>query len=631
MLLTFGSYIRLLLISVLLVLIQEHVAGQESRLYKLPSGPSGAGSFGAFYTNLSYDPSWDEPWRTADHPDIVVRFEDDAHRFVFWRGTSYIPAWVSENGIWYTNEFVERRDIHNENTTSIVEPMSDKQCRYSQVRIIESSPARVIIHWRYAPVDVTYEHPFIDPETGWFDWVDEYYTIYPNATGVRKIIVHSGGLHKWIEFQEGIVINPPGTLPDENIKPGAVTIGNMEGQEMTYIWDENGGPIFDQNPALANILKINLKSERQPFAIVKPPKQYNNMITSYRGHQEGSKFNWWDHWPVSQDATDGRGAKSSRRPSHTSLCHIDLAIDPPVDCWGSDGYINVIRNGKLEFTLTNWGGLNFQLPKRMDLSQPFDLSFDYANLWQDDFSFVFFDNKGGTVEVGVDQLEDDLKLNRAEMSTFQERLDLSKFPDQCDLKNITEVYIEFQGNDQAKTITLDNFKVSNAGEALFQLDFEHPDGTMIEDINLPPKGNWEPYEEKENQITKLMLHGLTTQAVSQLVPLAENWLEPLKLQNLKSITTWSYDPTQLAYVIQPVEDAKRISFQTKVAKTKSMVTPAFVLKNVNDLPFDLVIDGSKVSAGQDFEFGWERRLEGIDLVIWVKKDLQGSKEFEVVF
>ena len=291
---------------------------------KLPSGPDGPGVFGAYYTHLKYTPDWDEPWRVADHPDIVVRFDDGGHKFVFWRGTSFIPCWVTDTDVWYTNEFVERRGHHSPNTEGCVEPMSDKQCRYSHVRVIESNNARVVVHWRYAPCDVQYEHPFTDKKTGWFDWVDEYYVIYPDASGVRDITVQSNGLNKWIEFQEAILINQPGTLPDENIELGAISVANMKGEHHTYFWDEDGGPEFDQNPEKSNIFKVNLKGSTQPFAFVTPPTTDGNLITPYGGHGRNSCFNWWDHWPVSQDASDGRGATSAANPSHSSLCHIGL-------------------------------------------------------------------------------------------------------------------------------------------------------------------------------------------------------------------------------------------------------------------------------------------------------------------
>ena len=124
------------------VLLSIATAGQSADVPKLPSGPLGSGSFGAMYTQLKFTPEWDAPWRVSDHPDVVVRFDDGGHRFVFWRGTSFIPCWVNDRGVWYTNEFVERRGHHSPNTDGCVEPMSDKQCRFSHVRVIESNDAR---------------------------------------------------------------------------------------------------------------------------------------------------------------------------------------------------------------------------------------------------------------------------------------------------------------------------------------------------------------------------------------------------------------------------------------------------------------------------------------------------------
>ena len=291
----------------------------------LPSGPPGEGKFGAYYANLKYNPQWDKPWRVGDHPDVVVRFENGGHRFVFWRGTSYIPCWVTDTGVWYTNEFVERRGHHSPTTEGCVEPMSDKQCRFSHVRIIESHDARVVVHWRYAPVDVRYNHPFIDPLTGWSDWVDEYYTIYPDAVGVRKITVQTTRPDLWTEFQEAIVVNQPGTMPDDNIELGAVSLANMAGESKTYYWNkERGGPEFEEGPEHANIFKVNLKASFSPFALVAPPQEDGILITPYLGHGKDSAFNWWDHWPVSQVASDGRRATSAEKPSHSSLCHIGL-------------------------------------------------------------------------------------------------------------------------------------------------------------------------------------------------------------------------------------------------------------------------------------------------------------------
>ena len=41
-------------------------------------------------------------WRVGDVPDVFVRFDQSPVQLVFWRGTSFVPCWVTENGIWYS-------------------------------------------------------------------------------------------------------------------------------------------------------------------------------------------------------------------------------------------------------------------------------------------------------------------------------------------------------------------------------------------------------------------------------------------------------------------------------------------------------------------------------------------------
>ncbi len=259
-------------------------------------------------------------WRMDNHADVVVRFDNGGHRLVFWRGTSYIPCWVTGNGIWYTNEFLERRGRGIKETKGLVEPMSDKQCRYSHVRIIESSNARVVIHWRYAPVDVYYQHPYVDAENGWGDWVDEYYTIYPDGVGIRKATIHTTAPDEFAEWHEAIVVNQPGTMPTDNIEPTAVTLANMKGESRDYTWTKDGTPEeFDNLPEDCCIQMVNLKSVKKPFTIVDPS---GLNITTYGGHAPNSIFTHRDHWPVSQDKSWTRITTSADKPSHSSLFNL---------------------------------------------------------------------------------------------------------------------------------------------------------------------------------------------------------------------------------------------------------------------------------------------------------------------
>ena len=319
----------------------------------LPSGPKGPGRFGAYYTRLRYSEEWENPWRVGEAADVVVRFDETPNRLVFWRGTSYIPAWVTENGIWYTNEFYETQ-IPAMPTSA--EPMADKQARFSHARILESNDARVVVLWRYAPVSVNDELVNVDSLTGWGDWVEETYTVYPDGSCVRKIKVWSSKPRvdpadgrEWNNFRqyhEAIIINPPGTRPEDNILTEALTLANMKGETHTYSWAD-GPPgekaSFDPEtvrvlhrisdldtpghqwlvrPAGGNILRVNLKARFSPYVVVDPR---NVAIDCYAGEiiRERSIFPWWNHWPVSQQIrSNGRWAFAPDRVSHSSLAHI---------------------------------------------------------------------------------------------------------------------------------------------------------------------------------------------------------------------------------------------------------------------------------------------------------------------
>lgn len=293
----------------------------------LPSGPPGAGPFGAMYASLKFEPSWDRLRRIGTDSDVVVRFRQSPMRLVFWQGTNYIPAWVTENGKWYTDEFLETWGKGCPGAGDC-EPMSDKQSRYSHVSILASSDARAVIHWRYALSEArNYEGADADPRTGWFDWADEYWTVYPDGVAVRKQVLHSAALDATHEWQETIIINSPGQRPEDNIEPDALTLENMAGQTATYHWELKKdhaftlpkGPAKLDQPENANIQIVHLKSAQNPFEIVAPK---GVSFDTYNFEPSYSTFEWWDHWPVAQLVSSGRVAVTADRASHSSLSHI---------------------------------------------------------------------------------------------------------------------------------------------------------------------------------------------------------------------------------------------------------------------------------------------------------------------
>lgn len=306
----------------------------------LPSGPSWPGPFGAFYASLRFKPSWDRPRRLGPDSDVVVRFDNSPMRLVFWQGTNFVPAWVTSNGKWYTDEFLEAWGPQCVDGGDC-EPMSDKQSRYSRVSILESSPARAVLHWRYALSETrNYKGANTDPETGWFDWADEYWYVYPDGVAVRKQVLWSSDLdpqppagHEW---QETIVINGPGQRPEDNIESDALTLMNLAGETHTYHWnpktDESfeypHGPSVIADPDDANIQIVNLRSTEKPFQIVFPKGVH---FDTYNGERSYSMFEWWNHWPVAQIPSSGRPALAPDRASHTSLSHIYWAAYEKTD------------------------------------------------------------------------------------------------------------------------------------------------------------------------------------------------------------------------------------------------------------------------------------------------------------
>jgi Concanavalin A-like lectin/glucanases superfamily len=285
----------------------------------LPRLPPGTGSFGAFYTRLRYYKGWDETWRVGDDADVVVRFDQAPYWLAFWRGTSYIPHWVTENGIWYDNEFME---TFPPGMIGSAEPMSDKQCRFSQVRILESSDARTVVHWRYASVGVGYVPAYPDPLTDWADWTDEIHTIYPDGVGVRKIVVHTSQPEARREWHEGIVVMGPGMTPNDALEKSGLVLANSRGESVDVSWEKETPPSVPPQPPRSGIQRINTRSRFRPFAIARSQDDPSFDVYSGEVRRDVSIYPWWNHWPTAFEPSNGRYALAADRASHSSLTHM---------------------------------------------------------------------------------------------------------------------------------------------------------------------------------------------------------------------------------------------------------------------------------------------------------------------
>jgi hypothetical protein len=274
-----------------------------------------SGRFGANYTRLEFYPEWDALWPVGDHMDVVVQFDELPVKTMFWRGTRYSACWVSENGRWMADQSRETgnnwflsQGPREEMPTGCIEHMSDVQCRSSRVAIIESNDARVVVNWRYLQMDVLFRQKDLSDNTGFGEWGNELYYIYPDGAGVRRVLPGRGG------WQETILLNEPGTRPEDNVELEACRLLNLEGESKSYTW-ENGYPEFDLEDAVIQV--INLKSEYKPFLIFRDGGGFK--VFNLEVRPEYSHFPWWNHWPVAQIISDGRSAFAPDRAAHSSL------------------------------------------------------------------------------------------------------------------------------------------------------------------------------------------------------------------------------------------------------------------------------------------------------------------------
>ena len=284
---------------------------QELKPRRMPSGPEGPGRFGAYYCNLKYYDEWDALWPVGPHPDVLVRFDRSPARVVFWRGSRFSPAWVSENGLWMADQSVEAWN----DSEGCYEHMQDRHCHYSHVRIIESNEARAVVHWRYAPTSSHDHHWRVNEKTGWGCWVDEYYYFYPDAMGIRKVTWKAGSLGEPRQFQESLPFTQPGQTQGDVVEAEFATVANLAGETGVMRFTENPPKKPIENmPADALIQRYNFRSQAKPFILFEVGNKME--FGRQRDIDRLDKPGTCNHWPVCQMRSDGRGSQAADRPAH---------------------------------------------------------------------------------------------------------------------------------------------------------------------------------------------------------------------------------------------------------------------------------------------------------------------------
>ena len=276
--------------------------------------PATNGKFGAVYTHLPYYETWENLFRFGSYPDVVVGFDQLPTKFVFWRGVSFIPMMVNETNQWFTEEFNETGFTRE--APGDCEPMSDKACYNSHVRVLENHDARVVVQWRYQLANPDHYWANCDPATGWGDVTDWYFYIYPDGVATVLMHLYTAKLAAWYEWDEQIAVLGEGQHPESIVRRHPVmTLVDPAGHAAPYNWDpEPPKPKYAGNV----IQMIHFTGEYSPFAIqdFDGGDVYSGERTWY------SVFPSWNHWPTAQANSSGRNSSFPDRAAHCSISHL---------------------------------------------------------------------------------------------------------------------------------------------------------------------------------------------------------------------------------------------------------------------------------------------------------------------
>lgn len=262
------------------------------------------------FTSMSYANAWDPQLQ-----DVVVALPNGA-RFVFWRGSSYIPFWAGQHNTGLCYEWAECEPPAD--ACDAVEPLMDKDLRYGRVHVVESTPARVHVRWTYQSCDLNYKT--------WGDSAVEDYYFYPDGFGNRVLTLQSDPKANY-ELNELIVLTSQSTYPFRVLPTNLVDILFIDGQkrELTFPFYASDQKEKMQPRDLPAVYRIRMHKNESMAAVYFNPLEKNLPMSPY-GHfadrgQVVTPVYWGSHWPLARGNSTG-GAIDDRisfTPCHNSI------------------------------------------------------------------------------------------------------------------------------------------------------------------------------------------------------------------------------------------------------------------------------------------------------------------------
>ena len=272
------------------------------------------------FSTMPYEKGW-----APELDDVVVALPNGS-RFVFWRGSSYIPFWAGLRNNGFCYEWAEKISP-SPGGVDCVEPLMDKELRYGRVEIVESTAARVHVRWTYQSTDFNYKV--------WGDHAVEDYFFYPDGFGTRVLNLKSDPAAEY-ELSEFIVLTPAATYPLGVVPEKAVDILFADGQKREVhfppVADKGLGEPRNQ-PA---IYRVRFHRDEPAAAIYFNPHDLGLPAgifpPFYDAGQLVTPAYWGSHWPLARGNSTGWAidARVAITPCHTSLMTWQGNRPPPV-------------------------------------------------------------------------------------------------------------------------------------------------------------------------------------------------------------------------------------------------------------------------------------------------------------
>jgi hypothetical protein len=309
------------------------IVWQKSIPVMLVSNPPQHPQFGATYERLRYDapisirdPATGAysrlPYENGWKPELrdVVVWLPDGGRFVFWRGSSFIPFWASRHNTGLCYEWAEIIS-QPKGAVDCVEPLMDKELRYGTVEIVESTQARVHVRWGYQSTDFNYRV--------WGDAAVEDYYFYPDGFGTRVVNLRADAKNDY-ELSEFIILTPQGAYPLDVLPQVPVEALFLDGRKTPFRLPNPTGtapPTSETKSAkeIPAIYRLRM-SDRDTLAAVyfNPNETKLPPVVFAPFFDQGQMVTpcyWGSHWPLARGNSTGRtiDERIALTPCHNSV------------------------------------------------------------------------------------------------------------------------------------------------------------------------------------------------------------------------------------------------------------------------------------------------------------------------